>query len=269
MASSSEIQHYNDSSRTEARKAELLHRLLAISRDGSGWAGSPDLWLDTPYDSVSQAEVFGHVAPVLEDGVFLQVGGTGLAALKALLGGARRSILVTPVAGELDLTTFAATELGIDDRFQGFVGPGEALPIEPGSVDVVVSEGCLHHMDVSLALAEFRRVLRPGGRFGCFDPWRARLYDIGVRVVGKRDPDVDCRPLTQQRMSDLATSFPDSEIRLHGAMTRYPLVALGKVGLRVSRKNVHRIVLFDDRISAHVAWLRRNGSTAAVLGIRT
>jgi ubiquinone/menaquinone biosynthesis C-methylase UbiE len=38
------------------------------------------------------------------------------------------------------------------------------LPIATGSVDVVVSRGVLHHLpDVPAALAEWRRVLRPGG----------------------------------------------------------------------------------------------------------
>jgi ubiquinone/menaquinone biosynthesis C-methylase UbiE len=38
------------------------------------------------------------------------------------------------------------------------------LPVAAGSIDVVVSRGVLHHLpDVPAALAEWRRVLRPGG----------------------------------------------------------------------------------------------------------
>ena len=43
-------------------------------------------------------------------------------------------------------------------------GDAQRLPIRDGSVDVVVSRGVLHHLpDVPAALAEWRRVLRPGG----------------------------------------------------------------------------------------------------------
>jgi ubiquinone/menaquinone biosynthesis C-methylase UbiE len=41
---------------------------------------------------------------------------------------------------------------------------GEALPFEDGSFDLVHSKDSLHHMaDPARALAEYRRVLRPGG----------------------------------------------------------------------------------------------------------
>lgn len=42
-------------------------------------------------------------------------------------------------------------------------GVAEALPCEDGSVDVVTMVMALHHVDHRRALAEIRRVLRPGG----------------------------------------------------------------------------------------------------------
>lgn len=47
------------------------------------------------------------------------------------------------------------------------VASATALPHAPGSVDIVVSNYCFHHLtnsEKALALAEIRRVLRPGGR---------------------------------------------------------------------------------------------------------
>ena len=45
-------------------------------------------------------------------------------------------------------------------------GDAERLPFEDASFDRVSSNGVLHHTpDMSAALREIRRVLRPGGRF--------------------------------------------------------------------------------------------------------
>ena len=52
---------------------------------------------------------------------------------------------------------------GIDVEFRH--GFGEALPVESGWADVVISNGVLNLMpDKAAALAEMARVLRPGGR---------------------------------------------------------------------------------------------------------
>jgi ubiquinone/menaquinone biosynthesis C-methylase UbiE len=61
------------------------------------------------------------------------------------------------------------------------------LPLAPGSVDVVVSNYCLHHLSDSekvQALAEVRRVLRPGGRLVFGDMmFRVSLSSRRDRVV--------------------------------------------------------------------------------------
>ncbi len=44
-------------------------------------------------------------------------------------------------------------------------GAGEALPAEDASADAIVVAQAFHWFDVPRALAEFHRVLRPGGRF--------------------------------------------------------------------------------------------------------
>ena len=45
-------------------------------------------------------------------------------------------------------------------------GTAEALPLDDGSVDAVVVAQAFHWFDGPAAVAEFHRVLRPGGRFG-------------------------------------------------------------------------------------------------------
>lgn len=224
------------------------------------------LWLDNLYDSVAQREVYEHLAPVIRGGgTVLQMGGTGKDALKALIGGASSAIHVTPVAQEAALTVRLAAELNVADRLSVLIGAGERLPVASCAVDAVVSERCLHHTSVPEALREARRVLRPGGRFAAADPWHARLHDVGRKYFDRQQPGLECVPLDEYRLADLATVFPNSQVRLHGAIVRYPVIALLRLGVPLQRRFIERLTEWDDRFSAHFAVLRRNGSAAAVL----
>jgi SAM-dependent methyltransferase len=53
---------------------------------------------------------------------------------------------------------------GVEDRIRFEAGPGEMLPYEDEALDLVFGHDVLHHMDLARAVAEVRRVLRPGGR---------------------------------------------------------------------------------------------------------
>lgn len=58
-------------------------------------------------------------------------------------------------------------------QFKGanfLVGSGENLHIEAGSFDIVLFSYSLHHQDCAKALAEAKRVLRPGGRILIVEP---------------------------------------------------------------------------------------------------
>jgi ubiquinone/menaquinone biosynthesis C-methylase UbiE len=61
-------------------------------------------------------------------------------------------------------------EAGLTERAQFIAGDAEQLPFRDGSFDVVFSECSLCTFpDLARALAEVRRVLRPGGRVGISD----------------------------------------------------------------------------------------------------
>jgi demethylmenaquinone methyltransferase/2-methoxy-6-polyprenyl-1,4-benzoquinol methylase len=86
--------------------------------------------------------------------------GTGLTAIAAvsLTGDARRVTGVDPSAGML---ANAKVPVGLTV----LAGRAEALPLADGSADFVSMGFALRHVsDVNVVFAEFRRVLRPGGR---------------------------------------------------------------------------------------------------------
>ncbi|MBM3568541.1 MAG: class I SAM-dependent methyltransferase [Alphaproteobacteria bacterium] len=98
-------------------------------------------------------------------------------------------------------------------------GDAEALPLADRSVDAVtVAFGLRNMTDIPRALAEMRRVLRPGGRFFCLEfsrlalPGLERAYDwwsfevlpeIGARVARDREAYV--------YLAESIRKFPDQE----------------------------------------------------------
>jgi ubiquinone/menaquinone biosynthesis C-methylase UbiE len=105
--------------------------------------------------------LLGH--PVLAGEVVLDPGcGTGWQA-----AGLRRTLRARPGAGPVlgvDLSAGMLRRARAAGAWPLLQADATRLPLAAGSVDLVVTRGVLHHLpDVVAALAEWRRVLRPGG----------------------------------------------------------------------------------------------------------
>lgn len=88
--------------------------------------------------------------------------GTGNAALLAAVAGAK-VIGVDPAARLLEVARGRAAGEGVDVAF--VEGTGEAIPLDDGVADVVISAfGVMFSPDVPSAVAELDRVTAPGGR---------------------------------------------------------------------------------------------------------
>jgi len=68
-------------------------------------------------------------------------------------------------AASLEVARERARYFGIEARAEFVAGDCEQLPFADGEFDVVIESGTLPCLDLERALAEIRRVLRPGGRF--------------------------------------------------------------------------------------------------------
>jgi demethylmenaquinone methyltransferase/2-methoxy-6-polyprenyl-1,4-benzoquinol methylase len=134
-------------------------------------------------------------------------GGTGDIACRALRrleperGGA---VFVCDVNRQmLEVGRARAIDDGIVAGIEWLCGDAEALPVAERSIDLyTIGFGLRNVTHIDRALAEARRVLKPGGRFMCLEfapeaaPWLAPLYDaysfrvlplIGQLVTGDRD----------------------------------------------------------------------------------
>lgn len=213
-----------------------------------------DLWIESVHDSGAQIDVYRYLAPLIGK-TFLQLGGDGRHAVKALLAGAGQAVLVTPMIGEAEFAYALAVSVGVADRLSCVLGLGEEMPFMEDTFDAIYSPGCLHHMRLDIALPEIRRVLTKGGRFAAHEPWRAPVYGIGTWLFGKREhglfnrtQSVFCAPITGQRLASLSDVFPEHVVRNHGPVLRYPMIVLDKLGLRLSTRSMIRIAEADDRM---------------------
>jgi uncharacterized protein YbaR (Trm112 family)/SAM-dependent methyltransferase len=268
-----EMDHYNKQASTEAKnivESESFEAIRSVLRAEVGEKDVPSfpnpwrVWIDAPYDLQAQYEAYNFLAPVLGKTI-LQLGGKGIHAVKMLMAGAKRATALSPMLGEIRCAVALAEAVGVAERLDGVVGVAEELPFRDRSFDRLYSGGCLHHMVTDIAFGEAARILAAGGRFAAVDPWRAPLYAIGTKVFGKREREVFCRPLTKERVSSLGKHFQPAEVSLHGALLRYPLLALDKLGIRVSKNALWQLSAADDAIAGSL-FLRRFGSSASVCG---
>ena len=107
------------------------------------------------------------------------------------------------VGVDLDPQYVAAAPARYGERGSFRCEPAEAVAeLEPGSFDLVVASGLLHHLTDEQAVATMavaRRALRPGGRFvsldGCFVPGQSRF----ARWMLRRDRGQFVRDLPSYR----------------------------------------------------------------------
>jgi len=96
--------------------------------------------------------------------------GTFSAAAKGVVGDGGRVVAVDPAGEMIARARRKAARAGVEVEFQ--VAAVEALPCPDDCMDVVTSTLVFHHLTrrlQSLAMAEIRRVLRPGGRLVLID----------------------------------------------------------------------------------------------------
>lgn len=170
--------------------------------------------------------------------------GHGMAAVVL----ARRGATVAAVdlsAGYLREAGRRAAANGVSVTFTQ--ADAERLPFDDNSFDAIWGNAILHHLDLSAAARELRRVLRPGGVAVCCEPWGGNpmlgLARHCVPYPGKhRTPDE--RPLRPRDLPLLREVFP--------AMTVEGFQLLAMVRRVLGRR---RVVEWLDRYD--VALLRR------------
>ena len=148
------------------------------------------------FGPIGKAQVRAKVAKALGGwpdegfGEALEIGsGTGYFSLNLMQLGLLGRVVATDISpGMLDELAASAERLGLEVETE--VTDAERLPFADASFDLVFGHAVLHHLPgLPIALAEFRRVLRPGGTLVfCGEPSRygdtiAGLPKRGAQLV--------------------------------------------------------------------------------------
>jgi ubiquinone/menaquinone biosynthesis C-methylase UbiE len=204
------------------------------------------------FGPIGQEQVRAKVAKALGGwpesafGEALEVGsGTGYFSLNLLQLGLIGRLVATDISpGMLGKLAATAERLGLELETEA--SDAEDLPFEDGSFDLVFGHAVLHHLpDLPAALAEFRRVLRPGGTLAfCGEPSRygdllAAMPKRGAQVVapfwrlllraparsadpaGREDghqlePEVDVHAFAPARLDAMLRQAGYEDVRIRG-----------------------------------------------------
>jgi len=243
--------------------AKEIRRAKALTQEHA-FPAPEELWVDATHDTSAQADGYRELG-ALDGKDVLQIGGKGQQAVKLLVAGAANAWLVTPMVGEAHFALQLARYAGVEDRFNPVVGVAEQLPLIDTSVDAIFSIGCVHHFSMPEAMPEVYRVLTPGGAFAAVEPFRAPMYDLGTKILGKREANAFCYPMTPDRIAPIAENFDSSSVIHHGTFLRYLLIAASKVGVNLPPSKMLGISKADDWIADRLH-LRNHGSSVALIG---
>jgi len=120
---------------------------------------------------------------------------------RALVQTGARVIAVEPLAEMRRVLREAVPEAEAVDA------TAEELPLEAASVDAVTVAAAFHWFDVPRALAEFARVLRPGGGLGLV--WNVRNPDAPIQRELDALLEPHAIPVSHVRHFEAASHFPE------------------------------------------------------------
>lgn len=202
---------------TDRRDAEqLFHDRQAAERAESFRAGAAELRFDT--DAYLDHETWVRPAFAalgdLHGKTALDYGcGHGMAAVAMARAGATVTAFdLSP--GYVNEARERAAANGV--QVECVSADGEQLPFADASFDAVWGNAILHHLNLTKAGRELRRVLKPGGVAVFCEPWGGNpLLNFARRLLpyaGKnRTPDE--QPLVRRDLCPLRAIFPHIEVR--------------------------------------------------------
>lgn len=111
--------------------------------------------------------------------------GDGFNAIKAARAGAKLAIGIDISRVSVENAAADAARQGVSDNTRFVQADCENTQLPDASIDVIICSGMLHHLDLSYALPELRRILAPGGRILCVE---ALDYNPAIKLYRMLTP---------------------------------------------------------------------------------
>jgi SAM-dependent methyltransferase len=142
------------------------------------------------YQATERSKAFmeAWIAEHARGKVFLDYAcGNGKYALAAAQAGAACAIgLDISDVSVRNCRNFAA-EAGLEANSRFFQADAENTKLPDNSIDTIICSGMLHHLDLSFAFPELRRILRPGGKILAVE---ALDYNPAIKLYRALTPDM-------------------------------------------------------------------------------
>jgi len=134
-----------------------------------------------------------------------------------LLGNRGAKIISLDLSPELiEVARARVVANGLSEGVEFVVGSAHNVPLPDESVDVVVGIAILHHLDLTLAATEVKRLLKKGGTAVFQEPVRnSTLMRFVRKLIPNRSPDISPfeRPLTDKELRDFSASYSSFHCR--------------------------------------------------------
>lgn len=136
----------------------------------------------------SRQYVDGWIAREAPGNVFLDYAcGNGDKAMMAASAGAGLALGFDISDVSVENCRRKAQDLGLTENTRFFQADAENTQLPDNSIDRAICSGMLHHLDLSFALPELRRILKPGGRIICVE---ALDYNPAIKLYRMMTPDM-------------------------------------------------------------------------------
>lgn len=113
--------------------------------------------------------------------------GNGNSTLRAAKAGAKLAIGIDISGISIENAKKRAVESGLTENTYFVQTDCERTELPDNSIDVIICSGMLHHLDLSYAFYEMRRILKPGGVIFSFE---ALDYNPAIKLYRKLTPQM-------------------------------------------------------------------------------
>lgn len=169
----------------------------------------------------------------------------------------------------VEATKRAAKANNVENKIIAEVRSAHDTKYPDNFFDAVLAVGVLHHLKLDYAVAEIKRILKPGGKFVFLEPvinhplieflkWKTPLHRyLSLPTASKFE-----KSLEKNDIECIKSIFPNTKI------SKFRLFAMLESKLNDDRQKIYRLYFLDYIIFSIIPFLRRFASAVVGIGVK-